>query len=71
MARSNVLDNISGLVAERQYPERNSVFRNLGNGKFEDVSAGQVPILQRKQHIVESRLEISTMTGTSIWWSRY
>ena len=38
VARSNVLDNISGLVAERQYPERNSVFRNLGNGKFEDVS---------------------------------
>ena len=39
VARSNVLDNISGLVAERQYPEPNSVFRNLGNGKFEDVSA--------------------------------
>jgi hypothetical protein len=40
VARSNVLDNISGLVAERQYPEPNSVFRNLGDGKFEDVSAG-------------------------------
>src|SRR5258708_1986612 len=40
VARSNVLDNISGLVAERQYPEPNSLFRNLGNGKFEDVSAG-------------------------------
>lgn len=39
VARSNVLDNISGLVPERQYPERNSVFRNLGNGKFEDVSS--------------------------------
>jgi hypothetical protein len=43
VARSNVLDNISGLVAERQYPERNSVFRNLGNGKFEDVSSGAGP----------------------------
>ena len=40
VARSNVLDNINGLVPERQYPERNSVFRNLGNGKFEDVSSG-------------------------------
>src|SRR5882757_1080913 len=40
VARSNVLDNISGLVAERQYPEPNSLFRNLANGKFEDVSAG-------------------------------
>jgi len=38
VARSNVLDNISQLVAERQYPERNSVFRNLGNGKFADVA---------------------------------
>jgi enediyne biosynthesis protein E4 len=43
VARSNVLDNISGLVAERQYPEPNSVFRNLGNGKFEDVSASAGP----------------------------
>ena len=43
VARSNVLDNISGLVSERQYPERNSVFRNLGNGKFEDVSSGAGP----------------------------
>ncbi len=43
VARSNVLDNISGLVAERQYPEANSVFRNLGDGKFEDVSATAGP----------------------------
>jgi hypothetical protein len=43
VARSNVLDNISGLVAERQYPEPNSVFRNLGNGQFEDVSAAAGP----------------------------
>jgi enediyne biosynthesis protein E4 len=43
VARSNVLDNISGLVPERQYPERNSVFRNLANGKFEDVSSGAGP----------------------------
>jgi hypothetical protein len=43
VARSNVLDNISSLVAERQYPEPNSVFRNLGDGKFEDVSSGAGP----------------------------
>ena len=43
VARSNVLDNISGLVPERQYQERNSVFRNLGNGKFKDVSSGAGP----------------------------
>ena len=43
VARSNVLDNISSLVAERQYPERNSLFRNLGNGKFEDVSSSAGP----------------------------
>jgi enediyne biosynthesis protein E4 len=39
VARSNVLDNISDVVAERHYFERNAVFRNLGNGKFDDVSS--------------------------------
>jgi len=43
VTRSNVLDNISGLVAERRYPEPNSVFRNLGNDKFEDVSSEAGP----------------------------
>jgi enediyne biosynthesis protein E4 len=38
VARSNVLDNISQVVENRRYPEPNSIFRNLGNGKFEDVS---------------------------------
>jgi len=37
VARSNVMDNIHELVASREYPERNSLFRNLGNGKFEEV----------------------------------
>jgi hypothetical protein len=41
VARANVLDNISEL-AGRHYPEPNSLFRNLGNGKFQDIgpSAG-------------------------------
>jgi enediyne biosynthesis protein E4 len=41
VARANVLDNISEL-GNRKYPEPNSLFRNLGNGKFADVgpSAG-------------------------------
>jgi hypothetical protein len=37
VARSNVMDNIHELVASKEYAERNSVFRNLGNGKFEEV----------------------------------
>jgi hypothetical protein len=37
VARSNVMDNIHELVASEEYPERNSLFRNLGNGKFEEV----------------------------------
>jgi hypothetical protein len=40
VARSNVMDNIGELNSSRHYPEPNSVFRNLANGKFEDVSAG-------------------------------
>jgi hypothetical protein len=48
VARSNVLDNISALVPERTYPEPNSVFRNLGNGKFEDVSGAAGPDFQKQ-----------------------
>ncbi len=40
VARANVLDNISELTPSRKYPEPNTVFRNLGKGKFKDVSAG-------------------------------
>ena len=36
-ARSNVLDPI--IASARSYAEPNAVFRNLGNGKFQDVSA--------------------------------
>jgi hypothetical protein len=39
VARSNVLDNISELTPMRHFPEPNSIFRNLGNGRFEEVSA--------------------------------
>jgi hypothetical protein len=46
VARSNVLDNINKLVSERQYPERNSVFRNLGNGKFGDATDQAGPDFQ-------------------------
>jgi hypothetical protein len=38
VARSNVLDNVAEANDGRTYAEPNSVFRNLGNGKFEDVS---------------------------------
>jgi len=42
VVRANVLDNVSELGTGRKYPEPNSLFRNLGNGKFVDVgpSAG-------------------------------
>jgi hypothetical protein len=38
VARGNVLDNVAE-VAARQYGEPNGVFRNLGNTKFENVTA--------------------------------
>jgi hypothetical protein len=46
VARANVMDNISVLNPARHYPEPNTVFRNLGKGKFEDVSAGAGPDFQ-------------------------
>jgi len=46
VARSNVMDNINEIKPERQYPEPNSAFRNMGNGKFEDVSSTAGPDFQ-------------------------
>ncbi|MFN7993125.1 MAG: CRTAC1 family protein [Bryobacteraceae bacterium] len=47
VARSNVLDNISQAVPERQYPEPNTVFRNLGDGRFEEVGPQAGPDFQK------------------------
>ncbi|HEV2401267.1 MAG TPA: CRTAC1 family protein [Candidatus Sulfotelmatobacter sp.] len=45
VARANVLDNIAQF-SNRKYEEPNSVFRNLGNGKFQDVSHEAGPDFQ-------------------------
>jgi len=39
VARGNVMDDIDAMSRHFHYAEPNSVFRNLGNGQFEDVSA--------------------------------
>lgn len=39
VARSDVMDNIEQISRHFRYAEPNSVFRNLGNGQVEDVSA--------------------------------
>ena len=46
VARANVLDNVSVLTPNRKYPEPNSLFRNLGNGKFTDVGRSAGPDFQ-------------------------
>jgi hypothetical protein len=45
VARSNVMDNIAE-VRNRTYPEPCTVFRNLGNGTFQDVSSLAGPDFQ-------------------------
>jgi hypothetical protein len=45
VARSNVLDNIAD-VSDRSYREPNGVFRNMGNGRFENVSKSAGPDMQ-------------------------
>jgi enediyne biosynthesis protein E4 len=46
VARANVMDNITEQNPARRYPEPNTIFRNLGNGKFSDVSATAGPDFQ-------------------------
>jgi hypothetical protein len=46
VARGNVLDNVS-MFSNRNYEEPNTVFRNLGNRKFQDVSADAGPDFQK------------------------
>ena len=43
VARGNVMDNIGEISRHFTYAEPNSVFRNLGNGQFADVSATAGP----------------------------
>jgi len=45
VARSNVIDNVA-LFTKRQYGEPNSVFRNLGTGRFQDVTSTTGPGFQ-------------------------
>ena len=46
VVRGNVQDNLA-LMSLRKSEEPNTVFRNLGNGKFQDVSADAGPDLQK------------------------
>ena len=46
VARANVIDNINELIPTRKFPEPNSIFRNLGNGRFVEVSQTAGPDFQ-------------------------
>lgn len=48
VARANVMDNIGEVNLARHYPEPNTIFRNLGQGKFRDVSATAGPDFQKE-----------------------
>ncbi|HYP04590.1 MAG TPA: CRTAC1 family protein, partial [Bryobacteraceae bacterium] len=48
VARSNVIDNI-GVFSARKYHEPNSIFRNLGAGRFENVSAAAGPAFHKPE----------------------
>ena len=48
VARANVMDNIHDSNPARRYPEPNTIFRNLGQGKFHDVSASAGPDFQKE-----------------------
>lgn len=46
VARANVMDNIHEAIPSETYEEPNSVFRNMGNGKFELANATAGPDFQ-------------------------
>jgi enediyne biosynthesis protein E4 len=46
VARANVMDNINIQNPARRYEEPNTIFRNLGNGKFQDISKTAGPDFQ-------------------------
>jgi hypothetical protein len=46
VARANVMDNIQQAIPAQAYPEPNTIFWNLGNGKFQDVSSSAGPGFQ-------------------------
>ncbi|MGD0890367.1 MAG: CRTAC1 family protein [Terracidiphilus sp.] len=48
VARANVMDNIELANPTRHYREPNTIFRNLGKGKFQDVSATAGPDFQKE-----------------------
>jgi hypothetical protein len=48
VARSNVLDNVTLAQPSRKYWEPNALFRNLGNGRFEDSSLQAGPDFQQE-----------------------
>jgi hypothetical protein len=48
VARANVMDNISEAIPARRYPEPNTIFRNVGHGKFQDVSTSAGPDFQKE-----------------------
>ncbi len=67
--RSNVMDNIESGSQTGRYPEPNSVFRNLGNGKFEDVSGlGRTRLSSWRRLTAGRPSAIWTTTAASTSW---
>ena len=65
VARSNVLDNIGEISRHFRYAEPNSVFRNLGNGQFEDVSAAAGADFKRPAPVSYTHLDVYKRQGRS------
>ena len=60
------MDNIQQAIPAQAYPEPNSVFRNLGNGKFQDVSSSAGPSFQIPAPIAARPLATSSTPAASM-----
>ena len=49
VARGNVLDDVDKYSARYRYAQPNALFKNLGNGRFAEVSVGAGPGFQLPQ----------------------
>ena len=67
ICNGHVYPEVEQLKTEAGYPQRKLLYRNLRNGRFEDVSMQAGPGISSRWRRADAPSEISTTTAISIW----